>query len=90
MNDNIARVLVDTGSSLNIMPKSKLSKLAYKGTLRPNSLVVKAFDGSRRWVIGEVELPIKASPHVFQIMFQVMDINPTYSYLLGRPWIHTT
>jgi hypothetical protein len=27
-------------------------------------------------------------PHLFNISFQVMDINPSYSCLLGRPWIH--
>lgn len=87
--DNLARVLVDTGSSLNVLPKRVLSKLAYKETMvKPTSLIVKAFDGSRRAVIGEVELPILIGPHVFNITFQVMDINPNYSCLLGRPWIH--
>jgi hypothetical protein len=50
--------------------------------------MVKAFDGSRRAVIGEVDLPVLIGPQVFTITFQVMDINPTYSCLLGRPWIH--
>ncbi|XP_050885789.1 uncharacterized protein LOC127091248 [Lathyrus oleraceus] len=62
----LARVLVDTESSLNL----------------------KAFDGSRRIVIGEVELPILICPHIFPINFQVMDINPAYSCLLMHPWIH--
>lgn len=87
--DNLERVLVDTGSSLNVLPKRVLSKLAYKETVvKPTSLVVKAFDGSHRSVMGEVELPILVGPHVFNITFQVMDINPNYSCLLGRPWIH--
>lgn len=86
--DNMARVLVDTGSSLNVMPKLTLNKLSFEGTLKPSALVVKAFDGSKRSVVGEVELPIKIGPQIFQILFQVMDINPTYICLLGRPWIH--
>lgn len=56
--------------------------------MKPIALVVKAFDGSRREVIGEVNLLIKIGPHAFEITFQVMDINLTYSCLLGRPWIH--
>lgn len=87
-NDSMSRVLVDTGSSLNVMPKTTLNKLAYQGVMKPSALVVKAFDGSRRTVIGEIELPIKIGPQIFQILFQVMDINPAYSCLLGRPWIH--
>jgi hypothetical protein len=71
------------------MPKRTLAKLSYQGpAMKPSALVVKAFDGSRRTVIGEVELPILIGPHVFPINFQVMDINPAYSCLLGRPWIH--
>jgi len=49
---------------------------------------VKAFDGSRKNVLGEVDLPITIGPHVFRITFQVMDIQASYSCLLGRPWIH--
>ncbi|XP_050919585.1 uncharacterized protein LOC127137143 [Lathyrus oleraceus] len=85
----LARVLVDTGSSLNVMPKRTLAKLSYEGpAMKPSALIVKAFDGSRRTVIEEVEQPILIGHHAFPINFQVMDINPAYSCLLGRPWIH--
>ena len=49
---------------------------------------MKAFDGSRKTLIGEVDLAIKIRPCLFQITFQVMDIHPAYSCLLGRMWIH--
>lgn len=39
-------------------------------------------------VIGEVDLPITVGPHTFRVTFKVMDINPSYSCLIGRPWIH--
>ncbi|KAI5395140.1 hypothetical protein KIW84_061657 [Lathyrus oleraceus] len=88
-DDALSNVLVDTGSSLNVLPKSTLAKLSYQGSpMRQSGAVVKAFDGSRKTVIGEVELPIKIGPSDFQITFQVMDIHPSYSCLLGRPWIH--
>lgn len=45
-------------------------------------------DGSRKSVIGEVDLPIHIGPHLFQTTFQVMDIFPSYSCLLRRPLIH--
>ncbi|XP_050890656.1 uncharacterized protein LOC127096079 [Lathyrus oleraceus] len=89
--DTLSRVLVDTGSSMNVLPKRMLAKLAYQGVeMRPSALIVKAFDGSRRTVIVEVDLSFLIGPHVFEITFQVMDINPNYSCLLGRPWIHAT
>jgi hypothetical protein len=88
-SDALSNVLVDTGSSLNVMSKTTLDQLSYRGTpMRRSGVVVKAFDGSRKSVLGEVDLPITIGPHLFQITFQVMDIQAAYSCLLGRPWIH--
>lgn len=87
--DSLSNILIDNGSSLNVMPKSTLVKLKYQGGhMRYNGIIVKAFDGSRKSVIGEVDLPIQVGPHVFQITFQVMDIVSAYNCLLGLPWIH--
>ena len=86
MEHVMAKVLIDNGSSLNVMPKSMLEKLLFDAShLRPSSMVVWAFDGSRREVRGEIDLPIQIGPHTCQVTFQVMDINLTYSCLLGRP-----
>ncbi|XP_058726079.1 uncharacterized protein LOC131597396 [Vicia villosa] len=85
----LSRVLVDNGSSLNVLPKSSLMRLDYSSVeIRPNELTVRAFDGSKRSVFGEVDLPIMIGPQLFTITFFVMDIHPYYSCLLGHPWIH--
>jgi len=86
----MAKVLIENGSSLNVMPKRMLDKLPFNVShLRPSSMVVRAFDGSRRDIKGEIDLPIQIGPHICHITFQVMDNNPAYSFLLGRPWIHS-
>ena len=36
----------------------------------------------------EVDIPIKVGTETFNSIFYVMDIRPSYSCLLGRPWIH--
>lgn len=47
----LSRVLVDTESSLNVLPKSALMKIDYAGVdLRPSDLIVRDFDGSQRAV----------------------------------------
>jgi len=90
MDHVLARVLIDNGLSLNVMPKTILDKLPCDGAhLRPSSMIVRAFNGSRREVMGDIELPIQVGPCTFQVTFQVMDILPAYSYLLGHSWIHT-
>jgi len=42
------------------MPKATLNKLLANGIhLRPSNMVVRAFDGSKREVLGEVELQVQ-------------------------------
>ncbi|KHN25016.1 hypothetical protein glysoja_047728, partial [Glycine soja] len=90
MDHIMAKVLMDNGSSLNIMPKSMLRKVPFNAShLRPSSMIVWAFAGSHQNVIGEIDLPIQIGPHACQVTFKVMDINPAYSFLLGWPWIHS-
>ena len=82
----LAHVLVDIESSLNVLPKGSLDRLDCEGlVLKPSDIVVRAFDGSKRMVHREVDLPIKVGSQVFNSTFYVMDIRPTYSCLLGRP-----
>lgn len=66
-----------------------MPNLSYQGApIRFRGVVVKAIDGSKKTVIGEVDLPFKISPCLLHITLQVMDIHPAYNCLPGRPWIH--
>lgn len=49
-------------------------------------MIIRAFDGTRREVDGEIYLPVDIGPYTFDITFKVIDIEP--AYLIGRPWIH--
>ncbi|RDX77535.1 hypothetical protein CR513_42318, partial [Mucuna pruriens] len=71
-NYMIARVLIDNGSSLNVMPKNTLDKLYFPSAILRNSpILVKAFDGSKREVMGKFTLPIRIGPTTFYITFQL-------------------
>ena len=86
----MSRVLVDNGSSLNIMPFHILEQLPVDPShMRPSNMVVRAFDGEKRSVLGVMDVPLQIGPTEFMIEFHVMQIAPYYSCLLGRPWIHT-
>ena len=79
-------MLVDTGSSLNVLPKKALDRLDCEGLeLKPSNIIVRAFDGSKRMVHGEVNIPIRVGSQVFDSTFYVMDIRPSYSCLLVAP-----
>jgi hypothetical protein len=85
-NDRVvSRVLIDNGSALNVCPLSTLEKLDIDPTrVRVNSMVVRAFDGTRREVLGEIDLPVEIGPQVYDINFQVLRIDSPYNLLLGK------
>ena len=51
-------------------------------------MVVRAFDGTKREVFWNIKFSIQVGPCTFDSEFIVMEINPSYNCLLGRPWIH--
>ena len=54
MDHIVAKVLIDNGSSLNVMPTTTLDKLPFNAScMRPSSMVVRAFDGSRHGERGD-------------------------------------
>ena len=70
----LPKVLIDNGSSLNVMPLSTLMRLpADRSYMRHTKTVVRAFDGTRLEVTGEIEIKMQIGPCTFTIEFQVMD-----------------
>ena len=56
--------------------------------MQPSVMMARAYDGSSRQVLGSIEIELAVGPQAFLVTLQVMDIHPSYSMLLGRPWIH--
>ncbi|XP_073264245.1 uncharacterized protein [Populus alba] len=85
----IAKVLIDNGSSLNVLPRHVLDKMPIDAShMKPSTMTARAYDGSPRPIIGNIDVELVIGPWPFQLTLQVMDIHPSYSILLGRPWIH--
>jgi hypothetical protein len=85
----IGKVLVDNGSALNVLPKHILQEMPIDEThMKPSTMMARAYDGSPRLIIGTLEVELYVGPQMFLVTLQVMDIHPSYSMLLGRPWIH--
>ena len=79
----LAHVLVDTGLSLNVLPKGPLDRIDCEGlVLKPSDIVIRAFNESKIMVHGEVDLPIKVVSQIFNSTFYIMDIRPAYSCFL--------
>jgi len=82
-------VLINNGSALNVLPKHMLKEMPVdESHVKPSTMMARAYDGSPRQIIGTLEVELYVGPQMFLVTLQVMDINPSYSMLLGRPWIH--
>ncbi|XP_059639253.1 uncharacterized protein LOC132281572 [Cornus florida] len=85
----VRRVLVDPGSSVNVMPRDTFDRLEIKlKKLKPTGNPLLGFDGKRVEPIGMVEVEVQAAVRVFKESFVVIEIHPSYNLLMGRGWIH--
>ena len=66
--------------------------MSFKGCklLRPTDQRVRAYDNSRREVLGTVTLELTIGPMIKKVEFQFLNIASCFNMLLGRPWIHDT
>ncbi|XP_034898419.1 uncharacterized protein [Populus alba] len=75
----IGKVLVDNGSALNVLPKYILKEMPVdESHMKPSTIMARAYDGSPRPVLGNLEIELYVGPQMFLTTFQVMDIHPSY------------
>ncbi|XP_059635324.1 uncharacterized protein LOC132277487 [Cornus florida] len=86
----VRKVLIDPGSSVNIMPIVTFDRLEIKPEeLKSTRNPLLGFDGKRVEPIGTVELVVRAAERDLVESFVVVEIHPSYNLLMGRGWIHT-
>ncbi|XP_070016951.1 uncharacterized protein [Nicotiana sylvestris] len=85
---NVKRVLVDPGSSVNIILLRVLHDMQAEDKLIPKAHTLSGFDNYSVITKGEVTLTTFAERVVKATKFQVVDMEITYNIILGRPWIH--
>ena len=56
----------------------------------PTDQQVRAYDNSRREVLGAVTLELNIGPMIKKVEFQVLNIASCFNILLRQPWIHDT
>ncbi|XP_070004592.1 uncharacterized protein [Nicotiana sylvestris] len=84
----VKRVMLYGGSRVDICPLSTLQRMEIRTErIRPNNVCVRAFDGVKRDTIGEIDLILTIGPVDFKVTFQVLDMDTSCNFLLGRPWI---
>jgi len=86
---HLRRVLIDSGSAVNILPVRSLTRAGYTiNDLEPTEVVICGFNNHGTAALGSITLKIKMSTFSFKVRFFVIQADTSYSALLGRPWIH--
>ena len=66
----LPKVLIDNGSSLNVMPLSTLMRLPVdRSYMKHTKTVVRAFDGTWQEMTGEIEIEVQIGPCTFNVEF---------------------
>ena len=87
----IPMALIDKGSALNVCPLKTTSYLGLSiGDFVSTDQHVRAYDNSRREILGIMTLELTIGPIIKKVEFQVLNIASCFNMLLGRPWIHDT
>ena len=82
----VPSVLLDNGSTLNVCPLATTVALDFEPSdFEPYSQTVRAYDSTRKEVLGTLTLDLQIGPVTFSALFQVLRIPISFNLLLGRP-----
>ncbi|XP_074289376.1 uncharacterized protein LOC141614531 [Silene latifolia] len=86
---NVRRILVDGGSSVNLIMLDVLKAMKIKeDQITKKSSVLVGFNGKTKNILGKIYLPTYAEGVASYERFGVLDCLSSYNVILGRSWIH--
>ena len=89
MGYDVKRVLVDQGSSVEIMYPDLYKGLGLKPKdLMPYDSPLVSFEGKIVTPIGLIKLPIQTGSDMVEVDFIVVDAYSPYTAIVARPWLH--
>ena len=88
-NCKIKRILVDNGSSTNVLFLNALKEMKIdESNIRRCATMLVGFSGEQKFTVGDIALPVYAGGINLNVNFAVLDSPSAYNMILGRPWIH--
>ena len=85
----IPLMLLDNGASLNVCPLHTTSRLRFQAeNITSATKGMTAFDNTHHDALGILIIPLSIGPVIFDVEFYIVDLEPSFNLLLGRPWLH--
>ena len=82
----ISLTQVDNRVGLNVCPLRTVSKIRFKAEdITPATKGMIAFDNTHHDALGILVIPLTIGLVVFDVEFYIVDLEPTFNLLLGRP-----
>ncbi|KAF8109753.1 hypothetical protein N665_0092s0025 [Sinapis alba] len=86
----VSRVLIDTGSSVDLIFRQTLIKMMVDlKDIKPSSRALTGFNGSSTTLLGTIRLNVFVGGVSKLIKFSVIDTETQYNAILGTPWLHS-
>ncbi|KAL0323625.1 UNVERIFIED_CONTAM: hypothetical protein Sangu_1981800 [Sesamum angustifolium] len=85
----VNRILIDRGSTVNILPLRILKELGIPiDELSNSSLMIQGFNQGGQRAVGIIRMQLTMEDMVSNALFHVIDGKTSYNMLLGRLWLH--
>ena len=85
---SVSSILLDNDFALNVYPLVTAVALSFVPyDFEPCTQIVRAYNSTKREVLGTLMMNLHIGPTTFPIVFQVLRILISFNLLLGLPWI---
>ncbi|RVX14233.1 hypothetical protein CK203_011128 [Vitis vinifera] len=86
---DVRRILVDPGSSTDLVQASVVSHMGHSLTGLENlGRILSGFNGSSTTSLGDIVLTVQVGPVTLNVQFSVVQDLLPFNVILGRTWLH--
>ena len=86
---DVRRILVDLGSSIDLLQMSTYKQMSYSSSALENTgRLLSEFNGATTTSLGDVLLPIQVGSITLKVRFSMVNDLSSYNAIMERAWLH--